>query len=393
MKKISPKEYAHQISHLLAFLKEHKINQNNVSDRINYYSLSKAKNIIKYPQKIIEGKTRKEIYDQILTTYQVRYEEESDIFEGINGVFSKVKLKDESIYYILYYFSYAKQIVGKGLVNIKDKKWVSIDFNDPNHTSAFWKGTFEVIESYTFLYVEKRGETAPVKALYTFFSGTIKHGRPVLTGTYSTIKRDGSPTAGTVVLERVDNKSEGDSKINQNTNPRITAFLLNKNFTLETITPPTINDLPRLPLVKSLVSNFNVFWPYKDGQILHGVLSIFETAEVHAVFENQTYHGSSKITDDNTLYLELRNSISNRNLKSNNIHAYLNINNYSSKRGFIAGIVITRNLISIPASFPILLIRKGKKTSSNTIKKYFKSFSSPTTTALEPIELVSILES
>ena len=76
---------------------------------------------------------------------------------------------DDFIYYVIYYYSYAKQIIGKGLVSIKEKKWVTIDFNDPKHTSSLWKGSFDVVESYTFLSLEKKGDTAPVKSVLFIF--------------------------------------------------------------------------------------------------------------------------------------------------------------------------------------------------------------------------------
>lgn len=390
MKHLSQREYAELIDKVLDFLKEHKISQNSISERINYYSLSKIKNSKKYPQKIIEGKNRYEIFTEILDVYGLKYDYEEDLFTGVGGEFKVSTIKDNAIYYVLYYFSFAKQFVGKGLVTITDKKWVTLEFNDPNHTFAFWRGTFEVVESYTFLYLEKKGNTTPVKALYSFFSGTIKHGRPVLIGTYSTIKRDGSPTAGNVVMEKVSTKDFGSKKILDDTDPRVTAFLLNKNFTLETITPPTISDLPKLLLNNLFVGNFIFYWPYKNGRILNGKMTIKETAEIIATFENLIFKGTVKLNDHNTLYLKLKNSRINRNLKSNNVHAYLNINNYNAKDGVIAGILITPSLLVTPSSFPILIIKKGKELSQELIKVYFESFSAPLFSAIEPLELSSI---
>lgn len=392
MENLSSNEYAELIGKLLIFLKEHKISQNSVAERINYYSLSKAKNSGRYPQKIIEGKNRAEIFHKILAEYGLRHDVENETFIGINGDFTSTMQSVEAIYYVLYYFSYAKQIVGKGLVTIKEKKWATLDFNDHNHTLSFWKGTFDVVENYTFLYLEKRGDTTPIKAFYSFFSGTIKHGRPILIGTYSTIKRDGSPTAGNIVMEKVETKDLGNTKINEITNPKITAFLLNKNFTLETITPPTIDDLPKPLLSKMFVGEYLFYWPYKNDTILTGSIRLMETAEIEAVFENRFFKGDTKLTDNNTLYIKLRNSKSNRNLKSNDIHAYLNINNYSNERGVIAGILITPSLFALPSSFPILLVKKEQKLSHELIKRYFGSFSVPQFEAIDPIELISLLK-
>ncbi len=391
MKTIRLNEYAVLIERLLSFLKEHKISQSNISERINYYSLSKAKNIGKYPQKIIEGKNREEIFTTILTAYDLKYDVESDVFTSIEKEFTKGFSKVETIYYVLYYFSYAKRVIGKGLVTIKEKKWVTIDFNDANHTPSFWKGTFDVVESYTFLYLEKKGDTAPIRAFYSFFSGTIKHGRPILIGTYSTIKRDGSPTAGNVIMEKTTSKEEAMEKINGITNNKVTSFLLNKNFTVETVTPSSLDDLPKLLISKTFVGDYKFYWPYKNGTILNGTLVIQETSEVEATFENKIFNGSVAHMDNNTLRIKLKNSKANRNLKSNSVHSYLNINNYNEENGLIAGLFLTPSLLTIPASFPILLVKKGKNISEQNILRFFESFSAPFFSAIEPIELMYLI--
>ena len=392
MENLSPSEYAELINKVLIFLKEHKISQNSVGNRINYYSLSKAKNIKSYPQKIVEGKTRPEVYNRILEAYNIVYNSEKDVFKSLNDDIINKPHKDDFIYYVIYYYSYAKQIVGKGLVSINEKKWATIDFNDPNHTPSIWKGSFDVVEGYTFLSLEKKGDTAPVKAFYSFFSGTIKHGRPILIGTYSTIKRDGSPTAGNIVMEKIASRDQALEKINGGTNPKITAFLLNKNFTIETITPSTIEDLPKLLLNTIFIGEYTIYWPYKKEVVLKGAITIKETSETEAVFEDRIFKGTSELTNSNTLFLKLRNSKVNRNLKSNDLYAYLNINNYNNERGVMAGVLITPSLLSMPSSFPILLVKKNKTLSKDQIETYFDSFSAPLFSAIEPIELASLIE-
>ncbi|MCM4168430.1 hypothetical protein KCTC52924_02002 [Arenibacter antarcticus] len=392
MNNLGLNDYSELIDKLLIFLKEHKVSQNRVSSRINYYSLSKAKNIARYPQKIIEGKSRSEVFNKILAEYGLKYDKDNETFTSTGLDFTQEIQKVETTYYVLYYFSYAKQIVGKGLVTIKEKKWATIDFNDPNHTSSLWKGTFDVVESYSFLYLEKKGDTTPVRAFYSFFSGTIKHGRPILIGTYSTIKRDGSPTAGNVIMEKAESKEEAIKTINGTTNPKATAFLLNKNFTIETITPPTLDDLPKLLLSKTLVGEYVFYWPYKNGRILNGKLVILETSEIEATFEKKSFNGSATLADSNTLHIKLRNSRINRNLKSNNVHAYLNINNYNKDKGVISGLFLTPSLLTIPASFPILLVKKDKEISEEAIARFFDSYTAPLFTAVEPIELLTILQ-
>ncbi len=392
LKDLSNQEYAELISKVVTFLKDKKINQNIIEDRIKYYSLSKAKNHKKYPQQIIEGKNRYEVLTAILESYGLAYEIEKNEFYAKEGDFDKTTFEDSTIYYVLYYFSLAKQIVGKGLVIIQDKKWATIDFCDPNHTPAIWRGNFEVIENFTFLYVEKKENTTPVKALYSFFSGTIKLGRPILIGTYSTIKRDGSPTAGNIVMEKAEIKEDGIKKIMNDTDPKITAFLLGKNFTLKTLTPPTISNLPKSLIDSSYVGDFSFYWPYKNDRILIGKLTIKENTEVIASFENLYFKGHGSLSDHNSLYLQLRNSIVKGNSKNNDIHVFLNINNYNNKDGVIAGIVNTPSLFTSPSAFPILIVKDKDKFSKETIQEYFKSFTGPLLSCQEPLELISTLE-
>lgn len=392
MKSLRLNDYALLIERLLSFLKEHKISQSSISERINYYSLSKAKNIERYPQKIIEGKNREELFTTILNAYDLKYDVEGDVFTSIEKEFTQGFHKVETIYYVLYYFSYAKKIIGKGLVTIKEKKWVTIDFNDVNHTPSFWKGTFDVVESYTFLYLEKQGDTTPIRAFYSFFSGTIKHGRPILIGTYSTIKRDGSPTAGSIIMEKVESQENAMEKINSTTNSKVTSFLLNKNFTIETVTPSSLDDLPKLLISESFVGTYKFYWPYRNGTILNGTLLIEETSEVEATFENKIFNGSVAHIDNNTLHIKLKNSKINRNFKNNSVHCYLNINNYNADKGVMAGLFLTPSLLTIPASFPVLLVEKDKIIPESSINKFFKSFSAPFFSAIEPIELINLLQ-
>lgn len=389
---LSKKEYADLIRKAIDFLKEKKINQGSVEEKINYYSLSKAKNSLKYSQKTIEGKDRREVLYKIIDAYHIQYNPETNSFEATKGHFDKTSYTEPDIYYVLYYFSLAKQVVGKGLVTIREKKWATIDFCDPNHTFSLWQGNFEVIENFTFLNVEKKGNTTPLKALYSLFSGTIKLGRPILIGTYSTIKRDGSPTAGNVVMEKVKTKEDGLAKVNGATNPKITAFLLDKNLTLKTLTPPTIDNLPKPLIVQSYVGDFLFYWPYKMNRILSGKLTINENTEAIASFERMLFKGRVSLSDHNTLYLNLRNSIIKGNSKSNNIHVYLNINNYNDADGAIAGVVVTPSLFVSPTAFPILILRNRINIKPETIENYFNSISGPLLFSSEPLELKAILE-
>ena len=176
---INAREAAKRIQLTLDYLKTFHIKQKDIAQKLKYTSISKAKNFVCYPQKIIENKSRQELLSDILNAYQLTFDEETYTVQPSSEGSVIQEYKEETTYYVVYYFALAKQIVGKGLIGIIDRNKAKIEFLDKNFTFSIWEGSFEVIEGYTFLNVTKQGDTTPVKAMYSLFSGTIKYGRPI----------------------------------------------------------------------------------------------------------------------------------------------------------------------------------------------------------------------
>lgn len=243
-KGISSREAARRIQITIEYLKTFNIRQKDIAQKISYTSLSKAKNFENYPQTIIENKSRQDLLSELFDAYNITFNDKEDTVQPLLSKPVIEKCRREISFYVIYYYALAKGIVGKGIVSIIDRNKAKIEFLDPNFTLSVWEGSFEVIESYTFMNVIKQGDSTPVKAMYSLFSGTIKYGRPVLLGTYCSIKRDGYPTAGEVVLENVGAWEIALEKMQSPTDTRIVTFLEKKNFTVPCHTPVDLDDLP-----------------------------------------------------------------------------------------------------------------------------------------------------
>ena len=69
---------AKRISKVLAYPQSKKITQYEVEQKLNYTSLSKAKNYGRYPQPVIEKHTRLELLNELPDTYSLSYDETLD---------------------------------------------------------------------------------------------------------------------------------------------------------------------------------------------------------------------------------------------------------------------------------------------------------------------------
>jgi hypothetical protein len=240
MKALDNRTIAEKVRLVLEYLKDHKVSQKMISNKINYTSLSKIKDPEKYPQSVIERKTRQEVLELLLQHYGLEIDMQTDKVWSTSATFEPVYA--ETLHYIMYYYSFFRKEVAMAWIRIIDRESVLIDYRIDEH----WKGKFEVIENYTFIHAEKQGITTPVKKLICLFSGTVKYGRPILLGTYSTVKRDGYPAAGKTLLEKIDDKEEALTRFASKVDPRIEKYLNRSVFTTETFTPNALEDLGKI---------------------------------------------------------------------------------------------------------------------------------------------------
>ncbi|RPI41611.1 MAG: hypothetical protein EHM46_06200, partial [Bacteroidetes bacterium] len=303
MSEYHSKEYARRIGELLRYLKNNKIQQWEVGERLNYTSLSKAKNYENYPQNIIEKLNRKELYELILEEYGLLYEEKTGEIRPAGSSIVTTREKEDQ-YFIMYYYAFARDTVARAIVRIINNRHAVIDYRFDEH----WEGTYEIIENYTFIYVEKRGEVTPVKKLICLFSGTKKSGRPYLLGTYSTVKRDGIPAAGKIFFERV-GSDEIEMKIKSNVDPRIGYYLMNKVWVTETFTPNTLDDITgTYRLIRRFTSDYYLFYPKANSELEKAHLCCDADSRAVLSIKGMTYTGFIKPADSHSVRIEV-NSI------------------------------------------------------------------------------------
>ncbi len=349
----SAKIYAERIGKILVYLKEHKIPQCAVEQRINYTSLSKAKNYDRYPQTVIEKLTREELYHLLLKEFGLMYDEEIDSVIPQKREIRKSR-DDSTLYYIMYYYAFLRQTVGKAIVKIINMNRVIMDYRLYEH----WEGTCQVIENYTFMMMEKTGEVTPVQKLVCLFSGTKKTGRPILLGTYSTIKRDGIPAAGKILFERVYDKKSLNKKIKSETDPRIAFYLMNQVMVTETFTPNTLDDLHIwFKLVNRFAGQYYLFYPNASREVVRAEMTWYDDSRVELNFAKISYTGSAKPLDPHTLKLELSDEAGYSDIFEARIVLFMNISK-TLTNPFYNCVGISNALETACNSFSCLLIEK-----------------------------------
>jgi len=363
MEKVSGKELADRIGKVLQYLKIRKISQNEIEARLNYTSLSKAKNYSKYPQSIIEKKTRLELFLQLLATYNLVYDEINDIIAESEDFNSLQDDNKEYMYYIMYYYAFARETIGKAIIKIYNKKKVYINY-PMNET---WEGVYEVIENYTFIYAEKKGDTTPVRKLICLFSGTEKYGRPILLGSYSTVKRDGYPVAGNLILLKSENEKQLEKMIKKETDPRIAHYLYDKIFVTDTFTPNSLEDLSRdYSLVQKYVASYSIFYKYEQD-VLVAELDLKSNGRASITIASVSYHGYFQLLDSQTIKIVLEDSFDFSHHVKEEITIILQTNQ-SIYLPLYVGSGVTNIFKSNKLNFQCVALNKDKKPEAYTDK-------------------------
>jgi len=353
---LTSKVSAERICRVIDFLKAHKISQQEIEERINYTSLSKAKNHARYPQKVIEKRTRQEVLIQLLNEFDLVYNEQLDtVHESDNkDELHHHKMVDTS-YYVMHYYAFARNTVDRGIIAITNKRKVIIDYRLDEH----WEGIYNVVENYTFIEVQKTGDTTPVKKLICLFSGTKKHGRPILLGTYSTVKRDGYPAAGRILLQKVESKEEALTVLEQDSDPRISCYLSSDVYISDTYTPNNLDELnPFFYLqLHQLVGDYKLIYPTMGKQWMVCKMQIKDSRDAFLNLNNVQYTGKVLFPDINTLQIifNRKEGYTSFDLK------YLIILNVNIRRksnsGLFTAIGTSNILHGSPSSFNSYLMR------------------------------------
>lgn len=356
------KMLAERISSVLSYLKNKKVTQYEIERKLNFTSLSKAKNFRRYPQPVIEKKTRAELLQDLLDLYGLKYNEKLDLVEE-TGAEIPASAGPETIYYIMYYYAFARETIDKAIVRIVDKRKVYIDYRLDEH----WEGTYEVIENYTFMNVIKLGDTTPVKKMVSLFSGTMKYGRPILLGTYSTVKRDGYPAAGTIVMEKKDEASI-EKSIKSEPDPRITHYLANKVMVTETFTPNSLDNLSQsYSSVKAYSGEYLFFYP-KNNELIQAELSMKKDSLCSLIINDIKYSGQFTLLDVHTIRIELNDTASDfAHTAKESLTIYINTKNLSLSPFYLAR-CLSNAFEATPSLFRCLIILKDMYQKENHSK-------------------------
>ncbi|MEP4534977.1 MAG: hypothetical protein ABJ004_17920 [Cyclobacteriaceae bacterium] len=347
----SGKTLAERIELILSFLKSQKITQSEVESQLNYTSLSKAKNFEKYPQTVIEKKTRSELVSQLLQEYNLSYDETRNTISN-NGDARPQQQLAQKMVYIMYYYAFARETIGRAIIHIVNKKKVTIEYP----MNEYWEGTYDVVENYTFIQAEKKGDTTPVKKLICLFSGTEKHGRPILMGGYSTVKRDGFPVAGNVVLEKMDSDANLESRLKGEIDPRIAYYLSEKVMVAETFTPNNLDDLNSdFKMIVKYSGKYSLHLKRAD-QILKGDLELTKTGGATIVVSAISYHGIFKLLDSHTIKIILKDASEFSNKIKEEIDVILKTNSHQHTPYYV-GSGISNSFDSDTFSFECLALK------------------------------------
>ncbi len=291
-------EAACLITQAIELLKGHKINQQEIELRLNYTSLSKAKNEVKYPSIIIEKKTRKEILQALFNEFSLFHNKENDRIELVSGRDLDGKPNDVQ-YFIMHYYAFARGVVDRALIKIMNKRKVVMDYRINEH----WEGVYHVIESYTFIEVTKMGYSTPVKKLLSLFSGTKKYGHKYLLGTYSTVKRDGYPAAGRVILESASSEEKALQLLHEDSDYRIVSYLKNNVYLTKLSTPNTLDDIvsDHHKHYINLIGKYHIIVPAKSNTWNVKMLTIHKDFSATVEINNVVYYGDSNFINVNVL--------------------------------------------------------------------------------------------
>jgi hypothetical protein len=277
---------AELIAETLEFLKnDRKLSNKKVEQDINFGQLAKAKS------SNYQVLNRQDILDTLLSFYNLKIDETS------SKIIEQPESGNNTDYYMTYYFLKERKVVKKGIMKVKNWSTVETFFYNADYskTEVLWKGTYKVIESNTFIDLEKKGtsasEVTPIKTLMCLYSGTEKINRPYLIGTYSAVRKNNIPTCGKVFMEKVDSFEIASANLINDIDPVIVAFLNETNIIGETITPDKLSDLPVSHIISKFIGNYKIFFPGVNGELREGAANMNAYNVVYFLLDGKEMEG------------------------------------------------------------------------------------------------------
>lgn len=355
---------AELISKALDFLKnDRKVSNKQVEKDINLGQLAKAKNS-KY-----QVLNRQDILETLLSFYNLKINETS------NEIMEQPESGNNTDYYMVYYFLKERQVVKMGIMKVKNWSIVETFFYNADYSKAevLWKGSYRVIESNTFIDLEKKGvnvsEVTPIKTLMCLYSGTEKINRPYLIGTYSAVRKNNIPTCGKVFMEKVDSFEVATENLTKDIDPVIVAFLNETNIIGETITPDKLSDLPVSHIISKFIGKYKVFFPGTNGELREGAATMNDYNVVYFLLDGKEMEGRVTLLSVNSIRLVLRVKDVQGHLLE--IDSTIIVNEVN---GLLTGISLSTGYDGFAIAQPVLIFKEGSKFETENVKLFFESF-------------------
>lgn len=149
------------------------------------------------------------------------------------------------VYHYIYHYHYLlnnnKYYINKKYLRISDQKTVEVFYvsgsltkNDPIKYAEKWVGKINEVGDVFYIDFKKQGANTELPALFCLYAGAVPLGvHPILLGVYCSFKSDCTPTAGRLVLEKVDSEVEAKKEINSQVKKWFHKYLDGTNITTE----------------------------------------------------------------------------------------------------------------------------------------------------------------
>ena len=373
---------ADQIAKTLEFLKnDRKLSNKQVEQDINLGQLAKAKN------SNYQVLNRQNILDTLLSFYNLKIDEIS------NEIIEQPESGNNTDFYMIYYFLKERKVVKKGIMKVKNWSTVETFFYNADYTKTevLWKGSYKVIESNTFIDLEKKGvsasEVTPIKTLMCLYSGTEKINRPYLIGTYSAVRKNNIPTCGKVFMEKVDSFEIATGNLTKEIDPVIVAFLNETNIIGETITPDKLSDLPVSHIISKFIGKYKIFFPGANGNLREGAATMNDYNVVYFLLDGKEMEGRVTMLSVNSIRLVLRVKDIQGHLLE--IDSTIIVNEVN---GLLTGISLSTGYDGFAIAQPILIFKEGSKFETENVKHFFESFQHVSLSGKKDVEKYFISE-
>lgn len=229
---ISPDLASRYINLALIALKKQGITQQEVGEKIEFSSLSKAKKFSQYKNRnsnLIGGKSLNEVLHNIVEAYSLHLDDKKANFIISDSSILHNDLAQKNALescYLFHYYTDSVNGINRGILSFKTSGEVVLTIISPFNKELrnTWKGTFKFTNMYLFVELNS-GSDSSFTSLHTYFAGIANTWLDYFQGTYNGIRADGTLLVGKSLLERVVDEQKANELIHEPIDDRVKRFL------------------------------------------------------------------------------------------------------------------------------------------------------------------------